>query len=106
MKESGLVKIRLMRMGAKRDPFYRVVVAKDTTPRGGRYIDLLGTYNPKTNPQTVELKEDRVFHWLSNGAIPTDTVRSLLRQKGILRRWQEMKQGTGGERSETSDEAS
>ena len=80
-----MVKIRLMRMGAKKAPFYRVVVADATSPRNGRFIENLGHYNPGTTPQTVELKEDRVLHWLSNGAQPTETVQSLFRQKGLLR---------------------
>ena len=84
-----MVKIRLMRIGAKKAPVYRVVVAHGTSPRNGRYIENLGYYNPGKNPQIVELHEDRVLQWLSKGAVPTDTVRSLFRQKGILRRRQE-----------------
>ena len=86
-----MVKIRLMRMGAKKAPFYRVVVANATSARGGRFIENLGYYDPGKKPQIVELHEDRVFQWLANGAVPTETVRSLFRQKGILRRWQEMR---------------
>jgi small subunit ribosomal protein S16 len=79
-----LVKIRLTRKGAKNSPFYSVVVADGTMPRDGRFIETLGYYDPKKKPQIVELNEDRAVHWLSKGADPSPTVKSLLRQKGIL----------------------
>ncbi len=79
-----MVKIRLTRRGAKNSPFYRVVVADGAYPRDGRFIETLGYYDPKKNPQIVELKEDRAIHWLSKGADPSATVKSLFRQKGIL----------------------
>ena len=81
-----MVKIRLTRKGAKNSPFYRVVVADGAMPRDGRFIETLGYYDPKKHPQIVELKEDRVVHWLSKGADPSATVKSLFRQKGILAR--------------------
>lgn len=79
-----MVKIRLTRKGAKNSPFFRVVVAEGSSPRDGRFIEMLGYYDPKKNPQVVELNEERVVHWLSRGADPSATVKSLFRQKGIL----------------------
>ncbi|MDA0745136.1 MAG: 30S ribosomal protein S16 [bacterium] len=92
-----MVKIRLTRKGAKKSPFYRVVVAHDTSPRDGRFIENLGYYSPTKDPQVVELKEDRVLHWLSQGAVPSDTARSLFRKKGILQRLSEQKAGAAQE---------
>ncbi len=78
------VKIRLRRMGAKKAPFYRVVVADSRYPRDGRFIDQVGTYNPLTDPVTVELDAEKVTKWIANGAQPTDTVKRLLKNKGII----------------------
>ena len=100
LEEIGLVKIRLVRRGAKKAPFYRVVAADVTASRNGRFIEMLGYYDPMKDPQVVELKEDRVLHWLSTGAVPTDTARSLLRRKGLIKRWREMVSGV--EAAETS----
>jgi len=86
-----LVRIRLTRMGAKKTPFFRVVVTEVTKPQGGRYIESLGYYDPMKDPRVVNLKEARVFHWLSQGAVPSDTVRSLLRREGLLKQWSEMR---------------
>jgi small subunit ribosomal protein S16 len=77
------VKLRLRRMGKKKQPIYKVVAADSRSPRDGKFLESIGLYNPLTNPQTVEIKEDRVLYWLDKGAQPTDTVKSLLRQKGI-----------------------
>ncbi len=99
-----MVKLRLMRMGAKKAPFYRVVATNDNAPRDGRFIENLGFYNPTKNPQIVELKEDRVIYWLGNGAEPTDTVRSLFRKQGILKNLHEAKKNKGAA-PETSSEA-
>lgn len=74
------VKIRLKRMGMKKKPFYRVVVADSHGPRDGRFIEEIGTYNPLTDPATVEINMDRANYWIANGAQPTDTVRSLLKK--------------------------
>lgn len=74
------VKIRLARHGKKRAPFYRIVAADIQAKRDGRFLEILGTYDPNTNPAVVVLKHDRVQHWIDNGALPTDTVRSLLRK--------------------------
>jgi small subunit ribosomal protein S16 len=70
-------------MGKKKQPIYKVVAADTRSPRDGKFLEAVGIYNPLTNPHTVDLKEDRVHYWLDNGAQPTDTVKSLLRQKGI-----------------------
>jgi ribosomal protein S16 len=87
------VKLRLKRMGAKKAPFYRIVAADARSPRDGRFIEQLGTYDPKTNPATVTLKEEEIMRWLANGAQPTDTVRSLLSKKGVMKKFAEQKQG-------------
>lgn len=78
------VKIRLARHGAKKRPFYRIVAAQNEAPRDGRFLEVLGTYNPLTEPATIEVKADRVKDWLARGAQPSDTVRSLLRKTGAL----------------------
>ena len=78
------VKIRLRRMGAKKAPFYRVVVADSRYPRDGRFIEEVGTYNPLTDPVTVNVDAEKVQKWIANGAQPTDTVKRLLKNKGII----------------------
>jgi small subunit ribosomal protein S16 len=83
------VKIRLARGGAKKKPFYQVVVADERFPRDGRFIENLGQYDPKLDPPLMNLKEARVIEWLQKGAQPTDTVRTLLRKQGI---WAKFKQ--------------
>jgi len=70
--------IRLARIGKKKHPFYRIVVTEKTRPRNGRFVEIVGTYNPRTKPHTVVLKQDRVQYWLEKGAQPSDTVRSFL----------------------------
>ena len=78
------VKIRLRRMGAKRAPFYRVVVADSRYPRDGRFIEEIGYYDPTKNPADVKIDADKAKQWISNGAQPTDTVRDLLKKNGVL----------------------
>ena len=78
-----MVRIRLRRMGAKRQPSYRVVVANSESPRDGRFIEIVGFYNPRSEPPTVELKADRIQHWLSVGAQPSEAVDRLLKKAGI-----------------------
>lgn len=78
------VKIRLKRMGAKKAPFYRVVVADSRYPRDGRFIEEIGYYNPLTDPATVNIDEEKAKKWISDGAQPTDTVKALLKKNGIL----------------------
>ncbi len=85
------VKIRLRRMGAKKAPFYRVVVADSRAPRDGRTIDEIGYYNPITDPATVKIDEEKALSWLANGAQPSDTVRNLFRKEGILKKVHEQK---------------
>lgn len=78
------VKLRLQRKGRKKSPFYHIVVADARAPRDGRFIEKIGTYNPMTNPATIELDRKRAYDWLLNGAQPTETVRAILRFKGVL----------------------
>jgi len=78
------VKIRLKRMGAKKSPFYRVVVADARYPRDGRFIEEIGTYNPLTEPSEIKIDAEAAQKWLKNGAQPTDTVRSLLKRSGVI----------------------
>ena len=79
-----MVKIRLRRMGAKKAPYYRVVVADARAPRDGRCIEEIGTYNPLTNPATITIDVEKAQTWIKNGAQPTDTVRGLLKKAGVL----------------------
>ena len=88
-----MVKIRLRRVGAKKQPSYRVVVADSRSPRDGRFIETIGFYNPRTEPPTVEIKEDRALHWLSQGAQPTDAVAGLLTRLGTMDRLARYKSG-------------
>ncbi len=78
------VKIRLRRMGAKKAPFYRVVVADSRYPRDGRFIEELGYYNPMSDPAEIKLDADKTKKWIANGAQPTDTVKAILKKEGIL----------------------
>ena len=87
------VKIRLKRMGAKKRPFYRIVVADSRFPRDGRFIDTIGTYNPLTTPAEIKLNEESAIKWLNNGAIPTDTVKNLFSKAGIMEKYHNLKQG-------------
>ena len=87
------VKIRLTRMGRKKAPFYRVVVADSRSPRDGKVIDSIGTYNPLTTPAEIKIDEEAAQKWLDNGAIPTDTVRSLFSKAGIMEKYHNSKQG-------------
>jgi len=82
------VKIRLMRMGARHQPFYRVVVADSRTPRGGRYLEALGYYNPRREPSIIKIDEAKAHAWLDRGARPSDSARVLLEKTGILGRWE------------------
>lgn len=86
-----MVKIRLTRVGAKNKPAYRIVAMDSREPRDGKHLEILGFYDPKTDPATVQLKEDRILYWLSQGAQPTDTVLSLLKKHGIWDKFLSMK---------------
>lgn len=85
------VKIRLKRMGAKKSPFYRLVVADSRAPRDGRFIEEIGYYNPTSQPAEVKIDEDRALKWLKNGAQPSDTVRNLLSKAGVMKKFHESK---------------
>lgn len=85
------VKLRLKRMGAKKRPFYRIVAADSRSPRDGRFIEIVGTYNPIMEPAEVKVNEEVALKWLNNGAIPTDTVRDLLSKQGIMKKFHESK---------------
>ncbi len=88
-----MVKIRLRRVGAKKQPSYRIVVADAQSPRDGRFIEVIGFYNPRTEPETVMIQEERALYWLSVGAQPTEAVRRLLKNWGTLARFERLKQG-------------
>ncbi len=90
-----MVKIRLRRVGAKKQPSYRVVVADSRAPRDGRFIEIIGFYNPRTEPPTVRIEEARAIYWLERGAQPTRAVERLLEKLGIFRKWARVKAGEG-----------
>ena len=87
------VKLRLKRMGAKKRPFYRIVAADSRTKRDGIVIDEIGTYNPITEPALIKVDEEKAIKWLSNGAMPTDTVKNLLSKTGVMKKFHEQKRG-------------
>ena len=87
------VKLRLKRMGSKKKPVYRIVAIDSHTKRDGEYIELVGTYNPLTEPKTVKVNEEVALKWLANGAIPSDTVRNLLSEAGVMKKFHESKTG-------------
>ena len=78
------VKIRLARHGAKKRPFYRIVIADSESPRDGKFLENVGTYDPVADPAKVSLKQERIKHWIDQGAIPTDTVKNLLKKQGVF----------------------
>lgn len=86
-----MVKLRLKRMGAKKQPSYRIVAADSRAPRDGRFIEILGFYNPRTNPVEVKLNEEKILEWLNNGAQPSDTVKNILSKEGIMKKFHEAK---------------
>ena len=79
-----MVKIRLRRMGAKKNPFYRIVVADSRSPRDGRFIEEIGTYDPTKEPAAIQIDADKAKQWILNGAQPTDTVKAMLKKNGVL----------------------
>ena len=89
------VKLRLKRMGSKQKPFYRIVAADARSPRDGRFIETVGTYNPIKKPAEVKVDEALALKWLNNGAIPTDTVKSLFTKAGIMKKYAESKEKKG-----------
>ena len=88
-----MVRIRLRRIGLKGQPTYRLVAADKEAPRDGRFLEILGVYNPRTNPATIKLKEDRIYHWMKNGALPTESVAQVFKSAGTLDRWERFKKG-------------
>jgi small subunit ribosomal protein S16 len=88
-----MVRIRLRRTGSKKQPSYRVIAADKESPRDGRYLEILGFYNPRTDPFTLQLKEERVYHWLSNGAQPSESVTRLFNAVGLMDRFKRLKTG-------------
>jgi small subunit ribosomal protein S16 len=88
-----VLRIRLRRVGAKKQPLYRIVIAENEWPRDGRFLEIVGRYNPRTDPATIEVDEERAYHWLKDGARPTDTVAQLLTKIGTLQRFERLKQG-------------
>jgi len=96
-----VVKLRLRRAGKKKHPIYKFVAADIRSPRNGRFIEILGQYDPNMNPILLTLKEERLFHWLRKGAQPTDTVRSLLQRKGFWLRWTLMRRGVDEAKTQT-----
>ena len=93
-----MVRIRFRRVGARNQASFRIVAADKESPRDGRYLEVLGMYNPRTNPSTVRVDEARLFHWMSNGAQPSDSVRQTLQSAGTWERWERFK---GGESLDT-----
>ena len=87
------VKMRLTRMGSKKKPVYRIVATDSRSPRDGKYIELIGTYNPLTSPAEVKINKEVAMKWLKNGAEPTDTVRNLLSGAGIMKEYADSKKG-------------
>jgi small subunit ribosomal protein S16 len=88
-----MVRIRLRRVGLKKQPSYRIVVADKESPRDGRFLEILGFYNPRTEPSTLQIKEDRVFDWMSKGAQPSESVTKLLNSVGAMDRFERFKAG-------------
>lgn len=88
-----MVRIRLRRVGLRNQPSYRVIAANSESPRDGKFLEILGSYNPRTNPFTLDVKEDRIYHWMSNGAQMTESVEKLFKSTGIVDRFQRFKAG-------------
>ncbi|MCE5207412.1 MAG: 30S ribosomal protein S16 [Chloroflexi bacterium] len=88
-----MVRIRLRRVGLRNQPSYRVIAANGESPRDGKFLEILGNYNPRTQPFTLEVKEDRVYHWMTNGAQLSEPVERLFKNTGILDRFQRFKSG-------------
>jgi small subunit ribosomal protein S16 len=88
-----MVRIRLRRVGAKGQPSYRLVAADKESPRDGRFLEILGFYNPRTDPSTIQLKEDRIYDWIDKGAQPSDSAERVLKSAGTLDRYERYKKG-------------
>ena len=96
------VKLRLKRMGAKQKPFYRIVAADSRTKRDGKFLENIGTYNPIKVPAEIKVDEEKALYWLSKGAIPTDTVRSILSKNGIMKKFADSKVKKATPKKETA----
>jgi small subunit ribosomal protein S16 len=88
-----MVRIRLRRIGAKAQPSYRLVAAEKEAPRDGRFIEILGFYNPRTEPATIQLHEDRIYDWMKKGAQPSESAQAVLKSAGTLERFERFKKG-------------
>jgi small subunit ribosomal protein S16 len=88
-----MVRIRLRRIGLKGQPSYRIVAADKESPRDGRFLEILGFYNPRTQPATIQLKEERIYHWMSNGAQPSESALQVFKSAGLLDRYERYKKG-------------
>lgn len=88
-----MVRIRFRRMGLRGQPSYRIVAADKESARDGRFLEILGFYNPRTEPATFSIKEDRVYHWMTNGALPTESVGQVFKSCGVLDRFERFKKG-------------
>lgn len=88
-----MVRIRLRRVGGKKQPSYRIVAADKEAPRDGRFLEILGYYNPRTEPATIQLHEDRIYEWMSNGAQPSESVMQVFKVAGLLDRFERFKNG-------------
>ncbi len=88
-----MVRIRLRRVGGKKQPSYRIVATEKESPRDGRFLEILGAYNPRTEPPTLEMQEDRIYDWMSKGAQPSESVKKLFTSAGLLERFERFKQG-------------
>ena len=88
-----MVRIRLRRIGLKGQPTYRIVAADKESPRDGRFLEILGFYNPRTDPATIHVKEERAYHWMKNGALPTESVERVFKSAGLMDRFERFKKG-------------
>jgi small subunit ribosomal protein S16 len=88
-----VLRIRLRRVGLKKQPSYRMVIAENEWPRDGRFLEIVGRYNPRTHPETVEVNEERMYHWLKNGAQPTESMAKLLTKQGTMGRFERVQKG-------------
>ena len=88
-----MVRIRLRRTGFRNQPSYRIVAAEKESPRDGKFLEILGTYNPRTEPFSIVVKEDRVFHWMSNGAQPSESITQIFKSVGLMDRYKRLKEG-------------
>jgi len=92
-----MVRIRLRRVGLKGQPSYRIVAAEKESPRDGKFLEILGSYNPRTEPFTFQVHEERIYHWLKNGAQPSESVMQLFNSVGLMKRFERVKGGEAAE---------